>query len=434
MSTSTSVSEYQQPKIIDDLEDYQVIKEKEKNMTMTIVDEKKKSLRVGVIGTGQAGSRLAEAFYKFGYEAVCFNTAPQDLKFIDLPEDHKFHLDYGLGGAAKQLSIGQEAAEAHKESIHALIQNKLENAQFHLLCTSLGGGSGAGSCETMIQILAEMGKPVVVMTVIPMSGDDAQTKRNALETLAKLSRLVQNKTIANLIVVDNAKIESLYAEVGHLDFFTASNRAIVEPLDIFNRLSCKASKVKAIDSTEFGFIFINGGGLCSYGQTLVTNYEDPTAFWEAIQNGLNKGLLSSGFNLKQAKYVGVMLEASKKTWDQIPSANVGFAMTQVQEFCDNPEGAFFGTYETEIKEDGVKVYFMFSGLGLPEPRVEQLKKEVADLESLARNKEAERSVRLTLETNTETTVSQAEKIKQQMATKKSAFGNLFNASVKDKRK
>ena len=94
MSISTSnVYDNSTTKIIDDLDGSnptQISIKKEQAMPMVIVEEKNKSLRIGVIGTGQAGSRLAESFAKLGYDAIAFNTASQDLKFIDLPEENKF--------------------------------------------------------------------------------------------------------------------------------------------------------------------------------------------------------------------------------------------------------------------------------------------------------------------------------------------------------
>ncbi len=185
-------------------------KQQESKMAAKIVSTKERSLVLGVLGSGQAGSRIAEAFYKLGYSSAVVNTAMQDLKYIDIPDSNKLLLEYGLGGAAKEIEIGKAAAESHRGEILQLINDKLGTAQVHVLCLSLGGGSGAGSCETLVDLLAETGKPLVVITVLPMDTEDAQTKSNALETLSKLAKLTQTKRENNLIVVDNAKIEAIY--------------------------------------------------------------------------------------------------------------------------------------------------------------------------------------------------------------------------------
>lgn len=403
-------------------------------MPPKIVEKKTRSIKFGVVGSGQAGSRLAETFYSLGYDAVVFNTASQDLEHIAMPEDSKYLLQYGLGGAAKELEIGKAAAEAHKDAINELVHEKLGEAQVLMLCLSLGGGSGAGSCETMVDILSSMGKPLIVITVLPMSTEDAQVKRNALETLSKLAKAAQAKQIHNLIVVDNAKIETIYSDLSQFDFFEVSNRAIVTPIDAFNTLSSKPSSVKGLDPMEFAKLITDGGGLTVYGEMTVPNYEDETAIAEAVITNLNSGLLASGFDLKQSKYVGVIIEANKKVWDKIPTASINYAMSMVHDLCGTPNGVFRGIYTTETDSDAVKVYSMFSGLGLPDARVQQLKKEAQEFAAKTKTKDDERNLTLKLDTGKDDTTTAADRIKQKIAAKNSAFGGLVNSSVQDRRK
>ncbi len=404
------------------------------NMPPRIVEKKKHSIDFGVIGSGQAGSRLAESFYALGYASVAMNTASQDLEHINLPLENKLLLDYGLGGAAKELSIGHEASETHRDAIYELVATKLDNAQVLLFTTSLGGGSGAGSVETVLDILATFGKPVVVMTVLPMSNEDAQTKSNALQTLSKLAKAAQNKQIHNLIVVDNAKIESIYTDVNQMDFFNVSNKAIVEPLDVFNTLSSQPSNVKSLDPMEFGKLFTDGEGLSVYGEMTVKNYQEDTAIAESVINNLNGNLLSGGFDLKQSKYVGVMVVASPAVWAKVPASSVNYAMSMINDLCGTPQGVFKGIYTSDSTEDCVKVYSMFSGLGLPNDRVNQLKKETQEHSANSKVKNEDRNLSLKLDTGVEESVSQADKIKQKIAAKSSAFGKLTKNAVIDKRK
>ena len=233
---------------------------KESEMSQPIV-KKDKSINFGVVGSGQSGSRLAESLYKLGYDAVAINTAQQDLKFIDIPESNKLHLNYGLGGAAKNLEFGKEAAEAYREQISELVNTQLADAQVFILAFSSGGGSGGGSCETLISILSAIGKPIVVITTLPLQSDDAQTKHNAIEVLSVLTKMLQTKVISNLIIVDNAKLEAIYSDVGQMDFFKVANKAIVEPIDIFNTYSSMPSAFKALDPHEWSRILLDGEGI-----------------------------------------------------------------------------------------------------------------------------------------------------------------------------
>jgi cell division GTPase FtsZ len=408
-------------------------KQNEGKMASKIVQKKERSLSLGVIGSGQAGSRIAEAFYKLGYDAVAVNTAMQDLKFIDIPDSNKLLLEYGVGGASKELSIGAAAAEANRDALNELVSEKLGNSQVNILALSLGGGSGAGSCETLIEILTSLGKPVVVMTVLPMDTEDAQTKSNALTTLAKLATFAQNKVIANLIVVDNAKIESIYQNVNQMDFYNVANKTIVNTIDAFNTLSSMPSSTKALDPMEFSKILIDGEGLSVYGEFTVENYSEDTAIAEAVINNLSNNLLAEGFDLKQAKYVGFIVTANKEVWSKIPAVSINYASSMVNDLCGAPNGVFKGIYVVDSPENVVTVYSMFSGVGLPESRVTQLKNETKALQEKVKSKDEGRKLTLNLDTGTNETVSAAQKIKSQIAAKNSTFGKFVGGTV-DRRK
>lgn len=404
-------------------------KQQESKMAAKIVSKKERSMVLGILGSGQAGSRLAEAFYKLGYDAVAINTAMQDLKFIDIPDSHKLLLEYGLGGAAKEIEIGKMAADSHRGEIMQLVNDKLASAQVNVLCLSLGGGSGAGSCETLVELLSEMGKPLVVITVLPMDTEDAQTKSNALETLSKLAKLTQTKKVNNLIVVDNAKIEAIYHDISQVDFYQTANKAIVEPIDIFNTLSSMPSSVKGLDPMEWGKLFTDGEGLTIYGELTVNNFSEDTAIAEAVLNNLNGNLLAGGFDLKQSRYVGIIITANKDVWSKIPSSSITYAMAMVNDQCGTPKGVFKGIYTVETPDPVVKVYSMFSGLGLPDSRVTQLRKDAQEHMQTVKGKDEQRNLSLQLETGTNETISAAQKIKEKIAQKSSPFGKLVSGVV-----
>jgi cell division GTPase FtsZ len=447
---ATSVVENNKPEeVVDDVSHLQVkaedqidpaklaalkAKQQENNkMAAKIVSKKERSIALGVVGSGQAGSRLAEAFYAIGYDTVVCNTAIVDLKFINVPDSNKLLLEYSLGGAAKELEIGRAAAEANRGQITQLINEKLSNSQVNLLCLSLGGGSGAGSCETLVDILSSLGKPLVVITVLPMDHEDAQTKTNALETLSRLAKLAQTKKVNNLIVVDNAKIEVLYNDISQTQFYDVANKAIVAPIDIFNTLSSMPSAVKGLDAMEWAKLLTDGEGLTVYGELTVNNFAEDTAIAEAVVNNLNGNLLAGGFDLKQSRYVGVIITANKEVWASIPSSSITYAMAMINDQCGTPKGVFKGIYTVESPDPVVKVYSMFSGLGLPVSRVDQLKKEAKEHTQAVKGKDEARNLNLQLDTGTTESVSAAQKVKDKMAAKASAFGKLVGGVV-DRRK
>lgn len=395
--------------------------------------KKEKSINFGIVGSGQGGSRLAETFYKLGYDCVAINTAQQDLKFIDIPESNKLLLEHGLGGAAKDLDIGKQAAEKYKEQITDLINTQLADAQVFIFGLSLGGGSGAGSCDTIIDILSATGKPVCVMTILPMDSEGAQTKSNAITTLSRLSNYAKSKKISNLIVVDNAKIEAVYHNVSQMDFFNIANKAIVEPIDMFNTLSSMPSSSKPLDPMEWAKLLIDGEGLSVYGTMKVSNYQEEDAIAEAVMTNLNGNLLAAGFDLKQSKYVGMMVAANANVWKNITAASINYATTLIEDQCGHPNEVFKGIYVIDTPEDCVFIYSFFSGIGLPDSRVQQLKKESAQLATATKNKDDQRNLTLHLDTGNQE-ISKVQEIKNKIAAKSSAFNKLTSSTIIDRRK
>jgi tubulin-like protein CetZ len=409
--------------------------QEEKKMSAKIIAKKERTLEWGVIGTGQCGSRLAEAFYKLGFPSICMNTALVDLKHISIPDSNKLLLDNsnGIGGASKELSIGHSAAEAYRGEILQLVNEKLGDTPANILCLSLGGGSGAGSCETLVELLSGLGKPLMVIAVLPMTVDDPLSKSNSLETLGKLSTFVRNKKIVNLIVVDNAKIESIYRDANQFDFFDLANKSIVETLDVFNTMSAQPSNVKAMDGMELCKVLFDGEGLSCFGHFKVSNYQEDTAIAESVVNNLSNNLLADGFDLKQAKYIGFILTANRSVWSKIPSSSINYASAMINDI-GTPNGVFKGIYTVDDQEDCVNVYTIFSGLGLPESRIDGLKQETLTLQHKIKTKDDQRNLTLKMDTKNET-ISQADQIKQKIQQKSSSFGRFVgNNSVSDRRK
>lgn len=396
---------------------------KGEEMPPRLIADKKRSYEFGVIGSGQAGSKIASVFAEYGYTSVVINTAQQDLASINLPDPQKLLLDGTVGGSAKDIDLGEEVAEMNRDAIYELVHNHLSNSQILVFCLSLGGGSGAGSCNTVIDILQSLDLPIIVITVLPMDSEDAQTKHNALQTLSKLSNAAQNGLISNLIVVDNAKIESVFSDVGQFEFYKVANKAIVEPLHNLNVISAKESEVKGMDSMEWGLLMTEGGGLSCYGTMYVDNYEDEMSFADAVLSSLKSNLLADGFDLSQARYVGLVLAANANVWKKIPSRAVNYALTALDEHCSTPKAVFKGMYVTDDLSDSVRVYSVFSGLGLPDNRVKQLTDEAKEKMQQVDVKDRERNLTLNVDTGNNT-ISQVQAVKNKIKRAKSNASRL----------
>jgi cell division GTPase FtsZ len=399
-------------------------KKTKKEEKVKAIAKRDRSLYFGVVGLGQCGNRLAETFHELGYESCAFNTATQDLEYIKLPENKKIFLPLALGGAGKILENGEKAIEQNAELIlDKLNENFDDSNEMIFICSSGSGGTGSGGIESMIKLVSKLDKPIGVIYVLPMESEDALGKHNSVVTLGKLAKMASTDQITTLIIVDNLKVELIYPGLSKAEFWPVANKAIVEPLHLFNHLSSMASEFDSLDPMDFGNI-LTAGDCGIYGMIEIENYMETTAIAESIIENLETGLLASDFDLKETRFGGFIVVADGKILKKLPAVNIDYANHVINEKCDSPS-LFRGVYEMDINKDVVRIYTLFTGLGLPAPRIEFLKTQAADQMKIVNKKEQSRSDKMNVDygakSDSETKAQEIHKIIKQ---KKSSFGKL----------
>lgn len=117
----------------------------------SLQDESGGAVVFGIIGSGQAGGRLAQEFYKLGYKkSLAVNTAEHDLNGLTaLPEAQKVVMtsEHG-GGAGKDMRKGEAAADKHQQEIYEKMQKLFGKVDRILVCA--GGGGGCISSDTKV--------------------------------------------------------------------------------------------------------------------------------------------------------------------------------------------------------------------------------------------------------------------------------------------
>lgn len=400
--------------------------QKEQNMTVMLAEEEQdRSLNIGIVGVGQCGSKIAQELYDRGYSTVAINTALQDLKHIKIPERQKLFLDYALGGAGKDLDTGREAAEQFSDEIFNHIADNTDECEVLMLCVGGGGGSGSGSATMMIDIMSQLGKPISVMYVLPMSTEDTLAKHNSICTLAELSKLAANDTINSLIVIDNAKIELILPGKSLSEFWSEANKCIVEPLHLFNMLSAQASEHISLDPTDFSRVFVGTGDCSLYGMIEIDDYlENEEAIAEAIVTNLEGNLLSSDFNLSETRSVGVIITGSKKVLAETPASHLEYGLAMLNKITNDGTRVFKGIYEMSDHPDTIRVYSWFSGLGLPSERILELKNEAEKHMKALQSKEDGRATNMNIDMGKTKAVSATDQMHRRIKNKNSAMGKL----------
>lgn len=356
-----------------------------------------KGMRWGIVGAGHAGGRLAEQFYKFGYPVCVINTAQQDMSMLDIPEENKLLLDFALGGAGKDMSVGEAAVAQYENEIFSLMRRVFgQEVDTIFVCVGGGGGTGSGGAAKLVNMVSKFGLPVVVLYTLPLSSEGSLTKANAIRALDRIARLSTDGKVNALVIVDNSKIEQLYPNIATAQFWKVANFDIVNTLNMFNTLCKCDTKFDALDPMDFLRIFSTGN--CTiFGRIdipveiedgRVVMYEDELA--KQVLNNIQTGLLADGFNLKETVSGGIIITGPEKILDQIPAVNVNYMYHQLNSLVGEAN-MYRGLYRTDDNQNRLIVYTILSGLGLPQQRVENLLREAQQAMSTIESKVADKS-------------------------------------------
>lgn len=393
-----------------------------------LLDPTIKGVKWGVIGAGQAGGRLAEQFYKFGYPACVVNTAKQDMTLLEIPEQNKLFLDYALGGAGKDMAVGEAALLEYQDNIISLMRSTFgQDVETIVICVGGGGGTGSGAAYNLVKMVARFGLPVTVLYTLPLNSEGSLTKANSIRALDLIARLTAQDQVNALVIVDNSKIEQIYPNVSTSQFWQVANFDIVNTLNMFNTLCRCDTKYDSLDPMDFVRIFSVGN--CSiYGKIeipveieggQVLMYEDELA--NQVIATLQSGLLADGFDLKETVAGGIIVTGPEEVLDQIPAVNLNFMYHRLNELIGDAN-IYRGLYRDDDPRPRLTVYTILSGLGLPTQRVEKLLHEAQNAVDSMESKKADKS-KMIVDTSQQTTDREAD-IYKDMKQRSTAFGRL----------
>lgn len=352
----------------------------EQEEEVTIKDECNCAWRIGIIGAGQAGSRVAESFYKLGYRRVCVvNTASQDLADIDIPQENKFLMDIGLGGAGKDPKKGKEAAsKCHNDIYDLMVRCFGRDIDRVLVCIGAGGGTGTGSVLEIVEISREYletlrieGTNVGVIASLPKTGEGKLVNKNAHGVLTSLFRLVEEKAISPLVVIDNSKISELYPKLAVTKFWDTANRNISGLFHLFNDIATRDNGIVAFDRADLKSLL--DSGIVTFGATPIKDVEADTAISKAVRGNLQKNVLVGDIDLTKASVAGCVFIGGQKVLDGMPEENLEHGFEQLSRILKGGNATVHrGVYTAAMK--GLVVYTILGGLGVPEVRMKEIAK------------------------------------------------------------
>ncbi len=362
------------------LEDY-----KPKNhIQIGVEDHSRGAVRYAWLGSGQCGGRICKAFHDLGYhKSLAVNTTYHDLDLLDLPESKKYLMDIGVKGAGKNMKRGREAVVKYRQEIlHNCEQIYGHDIDHVMVCFGAGGGTGSGSAMGLVDVaknyarrvgLKDPNKNVGVIMTLPTIGESKSplVANNAYDVASELCDMAAAKKISPLIIIDNAKISSMYPNLTVKSFWPTINSTFTGLFDVFNKLSALSSEYTAFDHADYHSIICSGG--CSImGLTRINEVDDRFALSEAVKRNLGKTLLADGFDLKTAEMAGAVVVGGKSQMANIAGLkdNIDYAFDTLAEIIGDAT-LHRGIYE-DYKEF-MRVYTIIGGLESPSARLEQLK-------------------------------------------------------------
>lgn len=321
-------------------------------------------LKFAVIGLGQCGGNLANAFAKYGYPAMAVNTSILDLKDLaNIPENRKIHAPLNdTDGAGKDPRIGEKALFSHLPDILNGIQQFVSGADAILLTAGLGGGTGS-NIPLLGNMLKRFNLPILTLVTIPTNDEAALSKVNALRAV---NRIV-GENFDSCIIVDNNKILQQFPDSSLSAFYPQANDYVVKTFTNFNSLSAEltAKSLISFDNEDFRKVLLSKGilifGETELASTQINTLDDILPRLREIWQ--TSGLMAEGFNFATAASGAISIYAPATILQKTSSR---FLNLLGEEFKSLTNGAtcYFGLYEVP-NASSIKISTMLGRLTIP---------------------------------------------------------------------
>ncbi|WP_340701623.1 tubulin-like doman-containing protein [Brevibacillus borstelensis] len=359
--------------------------------------------KFGFIGIGQGGSKIVDAFAGIRntlnnepcYPVLCFNTNIGDLESLRNVDKHNRIALKGKEferGAGMIPEKGRQAVEANGEEVFASIQRVMRDAEVICIVASLGGGTGTGALNVMIDVVADyIGKPVIAIVSLPNPHIDENINAyNALKELTpKLEDIRkdgegnQYRALESLIILDNKKIIEDHLsdpEASAISWDRYSNYKVASILHEWNVVTTLESD-KSLDAEDFKNKLLLTGGVLTFAKKKINLQEndlksESDLIAEIVSTYRGRNVLANGFDyVNDAKAFGIHVVMPKQREDLLNSNTLEKINRRLQEELPGVP-VYYGRSTWDSKH--ALVYTITSLRGLPE-RARKLKDESEEL-------------------------------------------------------
>lgn len=369
-------------------------------------------IKYGLIGLGQGGSKIVDAFAgirspKTGdptYPCMIVNSNLGDMRSLrNIPRHMQFALEGYANGVGKNPEVGKIAFTENGEKIFEAIGRTMEGCDMIYVCAALGGGTGTGSVNILVDAIADyLGIPVAAITSLPRPDEiESLNAYNASsELVSKLREMRQDdnggtyRVLENLNLLDNEKIINEHIqnpEVPNLTWDFYSNYKVASILHEWNVVTSLDSDI-TLDAADLQNHVLRKGGIITYAKKKINMDEIRTKeelVNEIISTYSGRNVLANGFDYKKdMESMGLVVVMPKVRKDMLNQDTLEIIRSKMKE--ELPQISFYPGFATHSSPKYAIVYTMASMAGLPE-RARNLRSEAEELIRIREEREKQAS-------------------------------------------
>ena len=217
------------------------------------------AIKVGFIGVGGGGGKLAKSFIDCGFtQTLLVNTTEKDQP--DGVDPLHFLLIPGADGVGKDVNLGKRVLDENSASVEDAVRSRIGHVDW--LFVLAGGGGGTGSaCHSLHGSLTRFltGEEASGRVVYVISKPSAQELLNPT-IKSNYEKLAADITNEPHIIIDNEKqLSLLRGKVGMLGMYPKANSNFAKMLTQVLKLASESSPIQTFDSKDLEKCFSQPG-------------------------------------------------------------------------------------------------------------------------------------------------------------------------------
>ncbi|MAB88135.1 MAG: hypothetical protein CMJ90_01585 [Planctomycetes bacterium] len=315
--------------------------------------------RLGIVGLGRGGVRIADAMHALGWRHVAAVAADAEV-MATVPWETTLELPAGL----EDVGAVGALVEERRPEIRTLLSAALGvDRTLHLITVGLGGATGIGSIPVVLGALQALDPdtPCGVILSVPSTASATAAHRMATmrDGVKTVLRLHDAGKIRPFVLFDESRLERIVGEQAR----SAQNATIAGLIDTVVRLPALPSIGGDVDSDALRTC-LGTEGMSSFGLAAAKE-TDGASIGAALRHALSDGWLCSRVAPSRGRTTVVlaMIGSDVLAEDASVANRVGAAIEEVSELLPQAEVSK-GIYED--CGQGVRIVAWVGGLPFPE--------------------------------------------------------------------